>query len=158
MEKREGKGHDHLPCAEEGGSEKPNPMEETTVMSQGVISMWYCWESSKTAGMVVTGVWIYLDDDRRDKEWVEAWRGETSVLISSSDSSCQDSWEKILDEQALVNGSFTNTLFPGPQCFQGARKQQHQREHLPCAALQADAPRADGHWRGFMRLTKNTRN
>lgn len=62
MEKCDGKGHCHpLPYAEEDGSEPPNPMEETTVMSQGLINMWLLLGKQKVSctkitGMVVTGV------------------------------------------------------------------------------------------------------
>lgn len=86
MEKCKGEGHCHLLCAGEGGSESPDPVEETTVMSQGVTNMWYCWESkrcscSKTAGKVVTEVPVRSGMTTKGvKEWVEAWQGENFCL------------------------------------------------------------------------------
>ena len=82
-------------------SETLNPVEETTVMSQGAVSMWHCWESkncscSKTAGLVVTGVptrsgfgYTWITTKGANSGW-RPGKEKTSVLISSNGSSCQD--------------------------------------------------------------------
>lgn len=159
MEKCAGKGPCHLPCDEEGGSETPNPMEETTVMSQGVINPWYHWESkrcwcSKSAGHRSTS-----------QGWdISAWQQKEQRVGGGLARRRPQSWShqvtaldkikpKTLDKQALVKSPLQYTLFPGPWFFHGEGNQQHQWEPLSCAAFQADAPLAGGYrWR-FMRLT-----